>query len=76
MFLNSEFLMDQIYDCAFSLFADRPAHAAHEDARGEAHHHGGAPVRDAAVDVVRLRIPVLDDVGSRRARCRRKVSLE
>ena len=58
----------------FPLSADRPAHSSHEDDRGEAHNHGGAPVRDAAADVVRIRLPVLDDVGRRRPRCHRQVS--
>ena len=55
---------------------DWPAHAADEVDRGEAHDHDRAAVRDAAADVVRIRVAVLDDVGRRRACCCREVSLQ
>jgi len=43
--------------------SDRFSDLVDEDARQQAHHHGWAAFRDAAADVVRVRLADLDDVG-------------
>ena len=45
--------------------SDRNVGPPHEDVGQQAHHHGRPSLRDASADVVRVRIPDLDDVGCR-----------